>query len=94
MTEHELLEMSVRSGKAQEVLDSDLWQEARARVRDDIIEQMGRADLDNKDLHQRLIISLQLWNKMENCLKVAATDGQIAKMQFEQQRKRSLWPAR
>lgn len=78
----------IRGGHAGEVLDSVVFKEAKARVRDGILAQMARVPMGEEKMHTRLIITLQLWNALEDYLTQIQQTGKIAAFQVKQEEER------
>ncbi|MEM5294236.1 hypothetical protein VSR82_07820 [Burkholderia sp. JPY481] len=75
----------IRGGKAAQVLDNEIFVEAKKAVLDGIHRQMAAVPLSDQTMHTRLITVLQLWNTLESYLEQVKQTGDIAQFQLNQQ---------
>lgn len=80
MTEQEQIN---RGDDAERLLSNYLFKESFDTVRSGIVNSMEQSALGDQSTHNRLVIALQLLNKIEkNIIEVAQT-GKMVKMQLE-----------
>lgn len=77
-----------RGAEAANVLDSQVFKDARQRIRDGIQSQMAAVPMSDEKMHTRLILTLQLWNNLESYLEQAMQTGKLAQFQVEQEKRR------
>ena len=75
----------VRAGEAAQVLDSHIFNAARAHVLDGIDRQMRNVPMSDEKMHSRLILTLQCWHALESYLDQIKQTGEIAEFQVRQQ---------
>ena len=80
MTEHEEM---VRGEEAERVLSNPIFTESIDKVRNGIISSMEQSALGDESTHNRLVIALQLLNKIEKNIKEVAETGKMIKMQID-----------
>ena len=80
MTEHEEM---IRGEDAERVLSNPIFIEAIEKVRQGIISSMEQSALGDESTHNRLVIALQLLNKIEKNIKEVAETGKMIKMQID-----------
>ena len=80
MTEHEEM---IRGEEAERVLSNPIFIEAIDKVRQGIISSMEQSALGDESTHNRLVIALQLLNKIEKNIKEVAETGKMIKMQID-----------
>ena len=80
MTEHEEM---IRGEEAERVLSNPIFIEAIDKVRSGIISSMEQSALGDESTHNRLVIALQLLNKIEKNIKEVAETGKMIKMQID-----------
>ena len=80
MTEHEEM---IRGEEAERLLDNPLFIESIDKVRNGIISSMEQSALGDESTHNRLVIALQLLNKIEKNIKEVAETGKMIKMQID-----------
>ena len=80
MTEHEEM---IRGEEAERLLDNPLFIESIDKVRQGIISSMEQSALGDESTHNRLVIALQLLNKIEKNIKEVAETGKMIKMQID-----------
>ena len=78
MTEHDEM---VRGEDAERLIANPLFKESIQKVRDGIISSMEQSALGDESTHNRLVIALQLLNKIERNIKDVAETGKMLKMQ-------------
>jgi hypothetical protein len=67
-----------RAVTAQQLLENQVLRDAFADVEAEIVEQMRRCPLDDKDAHQRLVMALQMSQAVNRKLWLAIQDGVAA----------------
>ena len=82
MTEHEEM---IRGEEAERLLNNPLFIESIKKVKDGIVSSMEQSALGDESTHNRLVIALQLLNKIEKNIKEVAETGKMVKMQIEKQ---------
>lgn len=80
MTEHEEM---IRGEDAERVLSNPIFIESIDKVRQGIISSMEQSALGDESTHNRLVIALQLLNKIEKNIKEVAETGKMIKMQID-----------
>lgn len=80
MTEHEEM---IRGEEAERVLSNPIFIESIDKVRKGIISSMEQSALGDESTHNRLVIALQLLNKIEKNIKEVAETGKMIKMQID-----------
>lgn len=80
MTEHEEM---IRGEEAERLLANPLFIESIDKVRQGIISSMEQSALGDESTHNRLVIALQLLNKIEKNIKEVAETGKMIKMQID-----------
>ena len=80
MTEHEEM---IRGEEAERVLSNPILIESIDKVRQGIISSMEQSALGDESTHNRLVIALQLLNKIEKNIKEVAETGKMIKMQID-----------
>ncbi len=80
MTEHEEM---IRGEEAERVLSNPIFTESIDKVRSGIISSMEQSALGDESTHNRLVIALQLLNKIEKNIKEVAETGKMIKMQID-----------
>ena len=82
MTEHEEM---IRGEEAERFLNNPLFKESIDKVRAGIVSSMEQSALGDQSTHNRLVIALQLLNKVEKNIREVAETGKMVKMQIEKQ---------
>jgi hypothetical protein len=77
-----------RGGRAAEVLDSQVFLDARKAVLEGIQRQMNVVPLADQTMHTRLIVALQCWNQLERYLEGIKQTGEIRQFQIQQEEER------
>lgn len=80
MNEHEEM---IRGEEAERVLSNPIFIESIDKVRNGIISSMEQSALGDESTHNRLVIALQLLNKIEKNIKEVAETGKMIKMQID-----------
>ena len=80
MTEHEEM---IRGEDAERLLSNPIFIESIDKVRQGIISSMEQSALGDESTHNRLVIALQLLNKIEKNIKEVAETGKMIKMQID-----------
>ena len=80
MTEHEEM---IRGEDAERILSNPIFIESIDKVRQGIISSMEQSALGDESTHNRLVIALQLLNKIEKNIKEVAETGKMIKMQID-----------
>ncbi len=80
MTEHEEM---IRGEEAERLLNNPIFIESIDKVRDGIVSSMEQSALGDESTHNRLVIALQLLNKIEKNIKEVAETGKMVKMQID-----------
>ena len=80
MTEHEEM---IRGEEAERLLNNPIFIESIKKVRDGIVSSMEQSALGDESTHNRLVIALQLLNKIEKNIKEVAETGKMIKMQID-----------
>ena len=80
MTEHEEM---IRGEEAERLLNNLIFIESIDKVRNGIISSMEQSALGDESTHNRLVIALQLLNKIEKNIKEVAETGKMIKMQID-----------
>ena len=78
----------VRGGKAAQVLDSQVFLDAKAHVLEGIQRQMRAVPLSEQTMHTRLILALQVWDQLEKYLEQIKQTGEIRRFQITQEEER------
>ena len=72
-----------RGDDAERLLNNYLFKESISMVRDGIVSSMEQSALGDQSTHNRLVIALQLLNKIEKNIIDIAQTGKMVKMQIE-----------
>ena len=80
MTEQEEM---IRGEDAERLLSNPIFIESIDKVRKGIISSMEQSALGDESTHNRLVIALQLLNKIEKNIKEVAETGKMIKMQID-----------
>lgn len=80
MTEQEEM---IRGDEADRLLSNPIFKESIKLVRDGIVHSMEQSALGDESTHNRLVIALQLLNKIEKNIIDIAQTGKMVKMQIE-----------
>ena len=75
------------SQDAKMVLDSPAYQKAWKEIREGIISAMNAAPMGDEKTHNKLVISLQIVNKLQKQLENALVTGKMAEIQLDEQSK-------
>lgn len=73
----------LRGAEAERLLNSEIYKEAISRVREGIVRAMVDSPLGDDKTHNRLVIALQLLNKIETNIREVAQTGQLAKLSIK-----------
>lgn len=82
----------VRAGQAQNVLDAQVFKDARAHVDNILMDLRHKVPIRDSDMHTRLILMEQLWGNLTTFLEQTAQTGRLAQLQIAE--KRRFWPVR
>lgn len=80
MTEQDQID---RGDEADRLLSNKIFKESISLVRDGIVSSMEQSALGDQSTHNRLVIALQLLNKIEKNIIDIAQTGKMVKMQIE-----------
>jgi hypothetical protein len=80
MTEHEEM---IRGEEAERLINNPLFKESFEKVKQGIISSMEQSALGDESTHNRLVIALQLLNKIEKNIISIAETGKMIKMNLE-----------
>ena len=72
-----------RGDDAERLLNNYLFKESISMVRDGIVSSMEQSAHGDQSTHNRLVIALQLLNKIEKNIVDIAQTGKMVKMQIE-----------
>ena len=72
-----------RGDDAERLLNNYLFKESISMVREGIVSSMEQSALGDQSTHNRLVIALQLLNKIEKNIVDIAQTGKMVKMQIE-----------
>jgi hypothetical protein len=75
-----------RAGEARRVLDTPVFQEACARIDEQLARNRRAVPLSQSDMHTRLIIMEQVWGNIKDWLEQVAQSGNFAQIEIERQR--------
>lgn len=75
-----------RGDEAARILDSEIYQEAFEKVRENIVNTMATSALGDATTHNRLVIALQVLTQIEKALTDVMQTGRMAKIQLEDKR--------
>ena len=82
MTDKSLEEVK-RGEQAAQILDNPIYQEAIAKVKDNIVSTMTTSPLGDEKTHNRLVIALQLLNQINKQLTDVMQTGKLAAIQTD-----------
>lgn len=82
------LEEIRRGGRAAEVLDAQVFLDAKKAVLEGIQRQMNAVPLADQTMHTRLIVALQVWNQLERYLEGVKQTGEVREFQIQQEEER------
>ena len=77
------LEEIKRGEQAAVILDNPVYQEALAKVRENIVASMTTSPLGDEKTHNRLVIALQLLNQINKQLTDVMQTGKLASIQTD-----------
>ena len=77
------LEEVKRGEQAAVILDNPIYQEAIAKVKDNIVSTMTTSPLGDEKTHNRLVIALQLLNQINKQLTDVMQTGKLAAIQTD-----------
>jgi hypothetical protein len=77
------LEEIKRGEQASVILDNPVYQEAIAKVRENIVASMTTSPLGDEKTHNRLVIALQLLNQINKQLTDVMQTGKLASIQTD-----------
>ena len=77
------LEEIKRGEQAAVILDNPVYQEAIAKVRENIVASMTNSPLGDEKTHNRLVIALQLLNQINKQLTDVMQTGKLASIQTD-----------
>ena len=77
------LEEVKRGEQAAQILDNPIYQEAIAKVKDNIVSTMTTSPLGDEKTHNRLVIALQLLNQINKQLTDVMQTGKLAAIQTD-----------
>lgn len=77
------LEEIKRGEQAAVILDNPVYQEAIAKVRENIVASMTTSPLGDEKTHNRLVIALQLLNQINKQLTDVMQTGKLATIQTD-----------
>jgi len=69
--------------QAAQILDNPVYQEAIAKVRENIVSSMTNSPLGDEKTHNRLVIALQLLNQINKQLTDVMQTGKLAAIQTD-----------
>lgn len=75
-----------RGGKAQMLIDSDIYRDSMAGVRDAILKQWEACPIRDKEGHHELKLMLKLLNDLQANIKTIADTGKLAQIQIEREK--------
>ena len=78
----------IRATAAQQLLDNDVLQGAFYALQSDILRQLDQVKLDDRDVHMRLVMALQMSKAIEKQLWLLVQDGYEAAQQIQLRGKR------
>jgi hypothetical protein len=70
-----------KGGEAEKILNNAVYQEAFAKVRNNIIDAMQHSPLSDEVTHNRLVIALQTLNQIQKALTDIMQTGKMANIQ-------------
>ena len=82
MTDKSLEEVK-RGEQAAVILDNPIYQEAIAKVKENIVSTMANSALGDEKTHNRLVIALQLLNQINKQLTDVMQTGKLAAIQTD-----------
>jgi hypothetical protein len=85
MADKQLSEVKLGEQAAQ-ILDNPVYQDAIAKVRENIVSSMTNSPLGDEKTHNRLVIALQLLNQINKQLTDVMTTGKLAAIQTDKPR--------
>jgi hypothetical protein len=74
-----------RGMEAELLLKNELFREAFDKTRQSIIDAMANSAFGDEKTHNHLVISLQLLNRVERCIKTVVETGKLAEIQYERE---------
>lgn len=77
-----------RAGEARQVLESPVFQAAKAHLEGQLAELRKAAPIRDSDIHTRLILMEQLWISLLNYFEQIAQTGRMAEIQLRQEEER------
>jgi hypothetical protein len=72
--------------QAAQILDNPVYQDAIAKVRENIVSSMTNSPLGDEKTHNRLVIALQLLNQINKQLTDVMQTGKLAAIQTDKPR--------
>ena len=72
---------------AQEVLDNPAYKQAWSNIRDGIINAMNQSPMGDEHTHSKLVLALQIANKLNKQIEVMLQTGKMADLKLEEESK-------
>ena len=73
-----------RAGEARQILDSALFQAAKAAIEERLLQARRSVPIKDTDMHTRLILMDQLWGSLLDYFEQIALSGKMADIQLRQ----------
>lgn len=80
-------EEQIRAGKARELLENDLFKEARAKIEAGLAAQRRKVPMRETEMHTRLILTEQLWNNLLDYLQETVDTGRLVEFEVARRKK-------
>ncbi len=77
-----------RAGEARQILDSAMWQAAKATIESQLSQARRNVPIKDQDMHTRLILMDQLWGSLLAYFEQIALTGKMADIQLRQEEER------
>ena len=79
-----------RAQDAKFILDNYLYQDAWKQIKEGIVNAMNQSTMGDEKTHTRLVMALQITNKLQKHFEQAMETGKLAELQLMDKKKR-LW---
>lgn len=73
----------IRAQEARRILESDVYIEAWQGIKDGIVRAMSDAPIGDEKTHHKLVIALQIVNKLQKELETIVQTGRMAEIELE-----------
>jgi hypothetical protein len=75
-----------RSYEVQIILDNPIYKEAWTQIRDGIINAMNQSPIGDEKTHTKLVMALQIVNKLQGIMQNTMTTGKMAQIKLDEKK--------